>query len=133
MPTRLNSTQLERPSCWREIITWCPQTSTSIRRRLGIATHCCSRRAAPRIGAFSRRVRPTHPRAPSQRTHVHVLGLHAEPLGARWRSASRPHFAEFHVDGAPTRRRRRSSNTRNGGRERPRAPLGQPSGGARKR
>ena len=68
--------------------------------------------SAPSRAGLDRR----HSRAPSQRADVHVLGLHAEPLGARWRSASRPHSAEFHADGAPTKRRRRSSNTRNGGR-----------------
>jgi hypothetical protein len=47
--------------------------------------------------------------------------------------ASRPHSAEFHVDGAPTKRRRRSSNTRNAGRQRPRARVGKTSGWARPR
>jgi exodeoxyribonuclease III len=50
----LNSTRLERPWCWREITTLCRPISTSIRRGPGIATPCCSRRAAPRISAFSR-------------------------------------------------------------------------------
>ena len=65
-----------------------------------------------------------HSRAPSQRTDVHVLGLHAEPLGARWRSASRPHSAEFRFDGASAKRRRRSSHTRTRGRQRPCARMG---------
>ena len=47
------------PSCWREITTWCPPISTSIRRSLGIATPCCSRRAARRMGAFSCKAGPT--------------------------------------------------------------------------
>jgi exodeoxyribonuclease III len=50
-----------------------------------------------------------HSRAPSQRTDVHILGLHAEPLGARWRSTSRPHSAEFRFDGASAKRRRRAN------------------------
>jgi exodeoxyribonuclease III len=40
-------------------------------------------------------------RAPSQRADVHLLGLQAEPLGTRWRSASRPHPFEFRSEGAP--------------------------------
>jgi hypothetical protein len=67
------------------------------------------------------------PRAPSQRTDVHVLGSHAEPLGARWRSASRSHSAEFRFDGASAKRRRRSSHTRTRGRQRPCARMGGPS------
>jgi exodeoxyribonuclease III len=54
-----NSARLERLSCWREIIMWYRQTSTSIQRSLGIATPCCSRRAGPPISAFSRRAGPT--------------------------------------------------------------------------
>jgi hypothetical protein len=51
-----------------------------------------------------------HSRAPSQRTDVHVLGLHVEALGTRRRSASRQHSAEFRFDRAPARRRRQSSD-----------------------
>ena len=53
-----------------------------------------------------------HSRAPSQRTDVHVLGLHVEALGMRRRSASRQHSAEFRFDRAPARRRRQSSDGR---------------------
>ena len=52
-----------------------------------------------RLSAPSRaRLDRRRSRAPSQRTDVHVLGLHAEPLGTRWRSASRPHSAEFRFE-----------------------------------
>ena len=55
--------------------------------------------------------------SPSQRTDVHVLGLHAEALGTRWRAASRSHSAKPRFNGASARRRRRPSHTRIGGRQ----------------
>jgi 5'-3' exonuclease len=67
-------------------------------------------------------------RASSERAHVHVLGLHTKPLGARRRVASRPHSAEFRFDSAPARRRRRSPRPRTGGRQRSRARVGETSG-----
>ena len=76
--------------------------------------------SAPSRAGLDRR----HSRAPSQRTDVHVLGLHAESLGTRWRSASRPHSVEFRFGRAPARCRRRSSNTGNRGRQRPCARMG---------
>ena len=78
--------------------TSCQPISTSIRRSPGIATHCCSRRAAQRMGAFSRKVGPTSSARSIPKNPLHVLVLHAEPLGARWRSASRPHSAKFRFD-----------------------------------
>lgn len=49
-----NSTRPERPWCWRETTTSCRPISTSIRRRPGIATPCCSHRVAQRMGGRPR-------------------------------------------------------------------------------
>jgi hypothetical protein len=106
-----------------------PKTAAKMRagsQRTVAAAEPRSVSAPSHAGLDRRRSRP-----PSQRTDVHVLGLHAEPLGARWRSASRPHSAEFRFDGASAKRRRRSSHTRTRGRQRPCARLGGASRRAR--
>ena len=72
-----------------------------------------------------------HSRAPSQRTDVHVLGLHVEALGTRRRSASRQHSAEFRFDRAPARRRRQSSDARIEGASDQCARVGETSGCAK--
>ena len=48
-----------RPLCWRATPTSCRRIWTSIRRNPGIATPCCSRKAAPLISASCRRGGPT--------------------------------------------------------------------------
>ena len=67
MPRR--STRPASRSCWRATTTWCRPRRTSIRPNPTTTTRCCSRKAAPPIGACSRRagstpIRTLHPDAP---------------------------------------------------------------------
>ena len=59
--------------------------------------------------------------APSVETDVHVLGLQAQPLAARRRTAARSSAAEPGAGAAPAQGRRRPQGARRGRRQRPRA------------
>src|SRR4029078_12414256 len=80
-------------------------------------------------GASQTRLDRCNPYAASRTAHVHVLGLHAEPLAARRRTASRPSAAQPVTRAAVGECRGGSSRPRQAQCERPRTGLGDTKGG----